>query len=161
MKLLELLRSYNKNIFITWDPVISASAGFTFHKKLSQKYVYHILQTIDLLTPNWNEILPLTGEEDAMKGAAIISEYCDVFLKGGHNIKTPGTDLLWINKQMKTLLPKKNVRNEKHGTGCVLSAAITAYMALGNNLESSCELAKEYTYQFLISNESRLGYHNR
>ena len=158
-ELMELLRSYNKKIHIMWDPVISATSGYTFHKKLSQKYLYHIFQTIDLLTPNWNEIKLLTGEEDAIKAARAIAEYCNVFLKGGHSTETPGTDLLWKNKKLVILKPNVIAKSDKHGTGCVLSAAITAYLALGNTLERSCGLAKEYTYQYLISNETRLGYH--
>ncbi|WP_432803752.1 bifunctional hydroxymethylpyrimidine kinase/phosphomethylpyrimidine kinase [Chitinophaga horti] len=47
----------------------------------------------------------------------------------------------------------------KHGSGCVLSAAITANLALGDPLVRACGKAKAYTYQFLKSNSSLLGLH--
>jgi len=47
----------------------------------------------------------------------------------------------------------------KHGTGCVLSASITACMSKGNSLTDSCIQAKQYVEQFIQSNETNLGYH--
>lgn len=160
-EIIELLLGYNNNIKIVWDPIISASAGFTFHKKLSRKYLQHIFQAIDIITPNWKEVQVLTGEEDVVKGAEQLATYCNVYLKGGHNIEIPATDMLWLNKKIDILHPKEISELDKHGTGCVLSSALTAYLALGNPMHKSCELAKEYTFQFLISNETNLGYHSR
>ena len=39
------------------------------------------------------------------------------------------------------LLPKTNKCYEKHGSGCVLSSAITANLALGQTLQMACENA--------------------
>jgi len=36
-----------------------------------------------------------------------------------------------------------------HGTGCTLSSAITAHIALGYNMAVSIRLAKEYLYKAL------------
>ena len=47
----------------------------------------------------------------------------------------------------------------KHGTGCVLSAAIIANLAKGNSLPESCKKAKQYVFDFIKSNKTRLGYH--
>jgi len=48
---------------------------------------------------------------------------------------------------------------EKHGSGCVLSAAIVAGLARGESLVDACRLGKEYTARVLASNETLLGYH--
>ena len=158
-ELLELLKAYDKNIRIIWDPILKASAGFDFHKKLSRKHLTHVLNTIEMVTPNWQEVQALSGEKDAVNGAQKIAEYCHVYLKGGHSVETPATDMLWINKQLDILHPESITDLEKHGTGCVLSSAILSYLALGNSLKRSCELAKKHTLEFLLSNESNLGYH--
>ena len=158
-EIIELLLGYNNEIKIVWDPILKASVGFSFHKKLSKKYLQHIFETIEWITPNWQEVVALTGEKDAVNGAEIIGAFCNVYLKGGHSIETPATDMIWINRKLDILHPKEISELEKHGTGCVLSSAITAYLALGNSMHKSCELAKEYTYRFLISNKTNLGFH--
>ena len=48
---------------------------------------------------------------------------------------------------------------DKHGTGCVLSASITANLALGESLKESCRLAKKYVTGFIASNDQPLGFH--
>lgn len=67
--------------------------------------------------------------------------------------------MLWINKKLDILHPKEITAFGKHGSGCVLSSALTAYLALGHSAAKAAELAKAYTYQFLISNDRNLGYH--
>ncbi|MFH2142806.1 MAG: bifunctional hydroxymethylpyrimidine kinase/phosphomethylpyrimidine kinase, partial [Bacteroidota bacterium] len=47
----------------------------------------------------------------------------------------------------------------KHGTGCVLSAALIANLAMRYDLEESCINAKKYVEKFIISNKGKLGYH--
>lgn len=158
--IIELLKAHNPDIKIIWDPILRASAGFDFHKKISKKELKYILKNIFLITPNWNEIKPLSNEDDVVNGAEKLTKHCAVFLKGGHNIETPATDLLFIEDSIEVFHPTKITQLEKHGSGCVLSSALTAYLALGNSLHQSCVLAKEYTYNFLISNETKLGYHS-
>jgi hydroxymethylpyrimidine/phosphomethylpyrimidine kinase len=47
----------------------------------------------------------------------------------------------------------------KHGSGCVLSSALTANLALGHPLPVAAKRAKRYTEQFLTSNKTLLGWH--
>jgi hydroxymethylpyrimidine/phosphomethylpyrimidine kinase len=51
-------------------------------------------------------------------------------------------------------------KTEKHGSGCVLSAAITASLAKGDTLENAISKGKEYVTDFLKSNNTLLGYHS-
>ena len=157
--IIELLKAHNDKVKIIWDPILRASAGFDFHQKIPKKYLKYVLKNIYLITPNWEEIKPLSNEQDAITGAEKIAQYCSVYLKGGHNVETPATDILFVEDSLEIFHPKHITDLHKHGSGCVLSSAITGYLALGNTLYQSCELAKEYTYKFLISNESKLGYH--
>jgi hydroxymethylpyrimidine/phosphomethylpyrimidine kinase len=48
---------------------------------------------------------------------------------------------------------------EKHGSGCVLSSAVTANLAKGFKIHPACLRAKDYTTTFLLSNKNLLGYH--
>ncbi|HOU46779.1 MAG TPA: hydroxymethylpyrimidine/phosphomethylpyrimidine kinase [Chitinophagales bacterium] len=158
--IIQLLYVNNSAVKIIWDPILRASAGFNFHKKIPHKKIKNILKSIHFITPNWNEAAYLLNENDAIKSSEKLSEYCNVYLKGGHNIETPATDMLWINKKLDILHPKEITAFGKHGTGCVLSSALTAYLALGYSAAKAATFAKEYTYQFLISNAQNLGYHS-
>jgi hydroxymethylpyrimidine/phosphomethylpyrimidine kinase len=85
--------------------------------------------------------------------------FCSVLLKGGHRPDEVGTDTLYepaghtvIEAGVEKVFPK-------HGSGCVLSAAITARLAQGQTLQQACRDAKKYIESFLNSNQSLLGYH--
>jgi hydroxymethylpyrimidine/phosphomethylpyrimidine kinase len=102
----------------------------------------------------------LSGNEDAKRGAEQLSKFCNVYLKGGHSQTKPGYDHLFLkdNKRF-SFRPKLKDLEGKHGSGCVLSSAITANLARGENLHRSCWKAKEYTERFLSSTDTLIGYH--
>jgi hydroxymethylpyrimidine/phosphomethylpyrimidine kinase len=144
------LKTMYPGVFLVWDPIIKASAGFNFHEDLRLAGFFHGL--IDLITPNEMEFHQL--------GFDVHLPDCAVLLKGGHRTTKNGIDTLFQNGQ-KLDIPGKPIHNkaDKHGTGCVLSAAIVACLAKGNNLLNACTHAKRYTESFIQSNEGKLGYH--
>ncbi len=158
-QLIQWIRSVQPDAVILWDPILKASAGFEFHKNNEQKTVKKILKNITLITPNIPEVIQLSGLSIANAGAAKLSKYCHVYLKGGHGNEKDVTDILYSGGKEFSFVSKKIKNGEKHGSGCVLSAAILSNLAKGNNLEKSCKMAKKYIHQFLSSNETLLGYH--
>ena len=58
------------------------------------------------------------------------------------------------------LCPEKKEVSIKHGSGCILSSAIAANIALGLDLKTACHKAKTYTETKLSSNKSLLAYHH-
>lgn len=143
-----------------WDPILKASAGFEIHKGFEKAKLHSILKKIYLITPNADEIKTLMGEKDEMKAAKELSKYCNVFLKGGHNEKNKGKDFLFTTEsKIFPFKAKKISETGKHGSGCVLSSAITANLANGLSLQRSCLKGKDYITKFLSSNKSLLGYH--
>ncbi|MFA4869058.1 MAG: hydroxymethylpyrimidine/phosphomethylpyrimidine kinase [Pedobacter sp.] len=155
------LKKEQSEIKIVMDPVMKASAGYTFHDwDNGLKQLLPVLKKIDLITPNYHEMLHLGGKNEVFTAAKIWSSYCPVLLKGGHNTKNIGTDYLYVDDHVHELKPDIKTIHQKHGSGCVLSAAITAMIAKGNGLLEACTLAKVNTEHFLNSNESLLGYHN-
>ncbi|SHL47531.1 hydroxymethylpyrimidine/phosphomethylpyrimidine kinase [Flavobacterium xanthum] len=146
---------------IVWDTVLKSTTEFSFTTIENQTVLIEILEKIDLITPNYNEILQLSSEEiNARKIAVILSKYCAVLLKGGHNPDEIGIDYLYRENDVFRLLPKETLVSEKHGSGCVLSAAITANLALEQDLQTACSTAKIYIETFLQSNKTKLGYHH-
>lgn len=159
LEISDLLLSLNPSIKIVVDPIFRASAGFDFHDNVRLEDLKEWLKNIYLLTPNAQELARIKEEANLMDVAQSLSEYCNVLYKGGHNEAQKGTDFLFQGKEVKELPPKEIVHYEKHGSGCVLSAAIVANLALGHDLHRACEKAKAYITRFLNSNETLLGYH--
>lgn len=160
LEITNLLLSLNPKIKIVVDPIFRASAGFDFHQNVSIEHLEKWLSNIYLLTPNAQELARINETEtDLMEVAHSLAEYCNILYKGGHNAIQKGTDFLFAGHKIHELTPKEIVAYEKHGSGCVLSAAIVANLALGHDLHRACEQAKEYITRFLNSNETLLGYH--
>ena len=155
------LKKLSPETKIVWDTVLKSSTEFDFLSIEDQNTLFEILKKIDLITPNYNEILQLSSKGINAKTEAIqLSKYCPILLKGGHNPDEIGIDSLYIQNNIYKFLPKTNKCYEKHGSGCVLSSAITANLALGQNLKVACENAKIYTENYLLSNPTKLGFHH-
>ena len=112
----------------------------------------HGALTIELLNPDG--VTPVIS-------AKKLSKYCNVLLKGGHSKTDIAEDVLFENDNRYVFSQDKINGGEKHGSGCVLSAAVTANLAKGYTLVESSRKAKNYTTGFLSCNVGLLGYHYR
>ena len=144
---------------IVYDPVLKASAGFEFHKILPEQFM-QMIEGVYCITPNIPEANLLFGADDLEDKLEVCSETVNVYLKGGHGTGSIITDLLFTKDHTYAFPNDRLPKGEKHGSGCVLSSALTAQLALGNDIEVASENANAYTYKFLASNETLLGYHN-
>jgi len=155
-----LIKKLSPETKIVWDTVLKSTTEFDFLTIENQNDLVAILNEIDLITPNYNEILKLDSKEKSVEiSIEKLSKNCAVLLKGGHHPTEVGTDYLHTQNQFFRLSPKNTKIHQKHGSGCVLSAAITANLALGQNLLNACKNAKSYTENFLLSNPTQLGNH--
>lgn len=161
LEVVSYLKGHAPNIRIVMDPVLKASAGYAFHDwENGLEKLEPVLRQLDLITPNYPEMLSMGAQNEALLAAKQWAVYCPVLLKGGHQSKNKGWDYLFENGQLHELQPDVAGVYQKHGSGCVLSAAITAQLAKGENLLDACTSAKKYIGKFLNSNSSLLGYHN-
>lgn len=141
-----------------WDPVLRSSSGFDFHSDPDKKLVLSICEKIFLITPNCMEAMQLMNETDGLAAARLMSKKTNVLLKsyrgyGNH------CDILCSGGGEEVIETNETFDLQKHGSGCVLSSAITAFLAREKELNTSCRLAKEYTASFLKSEEGLLGSH--
>lgn len=160
LQLLNLVQRLSPETKLIWDPILRASAGFTFHEQVQAAQLQALCQRLHLITPNWNEIQQLIPALPPQEAAAALSRYCHVLLKGGHNQEKPGYDYLYYKGVARAFRPKQEVPQGKHGSGCVLSAAVTALLAQDYPMHKACRRAKDYTTRFLNSNGTWLGYHH-
>ncbi|MBP4136504.1 hydroxymethylpyrimidine/phosphomethylpyrimidine kinase [Flavobacterium geliluteum] len=153
------IKQLSPNTKIVWDTVLKSSTEFDFISIKNQELLEAILSKIDLITPNYNEIRQLfpdflSGNFEAKKDSTT-----PILLKGGHNAEEVGTDYLYLQNETHKLLPSATICYEKHGSGCVLSSAITANLALGQSVEKACKNAKIYIEKYLNSSTTLIGYH--
>ncbi len=102
------------------------------------------------VTPNLPEAAALTGTEvtdraTMEQAARAIAELGPkhVLIKGGH-ATGPALDLLWSAGQTHEFAAERIISTNTHGTGCVLSAAITARLARGDSLIDAVRRAKHF-----------------
>ena len=116
-----------------------------------------------LVTPNLPEYEWLFGQENPANVAHTYQTA--LLLKGGHSTEASSavTDRLYPPTPHGEVYQFTQPRSalSKHGTGCVLSAAITAYLALGHGLPESCRLAQAYVARYIESDSGLLGRHPR
>lgn len=160
-KVVDLLEKHSevKPPKIIWDPILKASAGFTFHDALSANQLKVLLKRLYLITPNLEEASALFPNVD-WNAIEVSPTLCNILLKGGHNSSAESTDVLYTETGKQEFVTER-LNNDKHGTGCVLSSAIVANLTGCFDLPRACLKAKEYVTQFIESNNTMLGNHKR
>jgi hydroxymethylpyrimidine/phosphomethylpyrimidine kinase len=158
-ELIGWLKRQSPVVRIIWDPVLKATAGYEFHAQPDAALLQAICRELALITPNRPEALRLTPAASAEAAAEALAAWCPVLLKGGHDTATLATDLLLVGGERHAFSAPRLPHGEKHGSGCVLSAAILARLALCDDLAAACQRGKAYTAAFLGSNDTLLGYH--
>lgn len=158
----DVIKDNNPNAFILWDTVLSASSGYPFIQSINPNKLKDVLSKINLITPNITEAKKLASMQDENEAALFLSNYCAVLLKGGHNLDETkkGIDNLYCLGAEYKIEPMLDNFYDKHGTGCILSAAILANLAKGENIEISCKKAKIYLEVISNSNSGLLAYHH-
>ena len=158
-RIVDYVREKSPKAFIVWDPIASASAGYHFMRGIEQDDFLPIMSNIDLVTPNAEEFALLGLGLAASRDQIELGKDFAILLKGGHSVGGDSVDTLWAKdgKQYKFSSPRIP-GDGKHGTGCNLSSAIVANLALGKSLTESCQIAKNYMDEFIKSGEGRLGF---
>lgn len=138
---------------VVFDPVMVATSGDKLIEDNTVSVIKKVLFPISqLITPNIDEAVVLTGrtinDENDMKDAAdtLIQSGCKaVLLKGGH-LKGENIFDVYANQQGKMVVytsPYIKSTNV-HGTGCTLSSAIAAYLAMNHSFEDAIVKGREY-----------------
>ena len=104
-----------------------------------------------VITPNLYETSALVGRDvttlDDMKRAAEQLQGLGsraVLVKGGHLPGERAIDVLYDGSEMVELDGPRFDTEDTHGTGCAISAAITARLAHGDDLVTAVRFAKEF-----------------
>ena len=130
--------------------MISKSGASLLERDAIDALVTALVPRVAVVTPNVPEAEALTGIEirnvdDLRRAARRLVELGAraAFVKGGH-LDGPAIDVIWDGRTLTELsAPRVNTRHT-HGTGCTLSAALAARLALGDDLATAARAAKDY-----------------
>jgi hydroxymethylpyrimidine/phosphomethylpyrimidine kinase len=133
------------------DPVMISKSGASLMEAAgTQALKTRLLRHATLVTPNIPEAESLTGmpvanPEDMLAAAERILDFGAkaVLLKGGH-LRGEPVDLLAGPGKPVWMSGTRVDTPHTHGTGCTYSAAITAGLALGQNLADAVRAAKAF-----------------
>lgn len=147
----EGIRRYKIKMLIV-DPVLRAKGGQPLLRPDAQQaLVREILPLAFMATPNIPEAEALAGliikDARAMEEAAkriIDMGPGHVIVKGGHLLGERCGDLLYDGRRSHLLDATRIQTKNTHGTGCTLSAAIAAHLALGLDVLEAAQRAKAY-----------------
>ncbi|NRA11979.1 MAG: hydroxymethylpyrimidine/phosphomethylpyrimidine kinase [Crocinitomicaceae bacterium] len=158
--ILESLKALNPTVRVVLDPVLKATAGYDFHSEDELSVLDSILDSIFVITPNFEEIKQLYPEKTIEDTIEFLSSKTNLYLKGGHRTDQVGLDQLFYDKIVQLNIEPRGMNiSPKHGSGCVLSSSLASNLMLGHSIEEAAVLSKRYTEQFLSSNTSLLGNH--
>jgi len=133
------------------DPVLTASTGTALAlEDLPKAVLAELIPRALLVTPNIDEAVVLTGIhiETVADMHAAASRLIDAgakacLIKGGH-LAGPATDVFMVGRAARELVADRLSVPHTHGTGCQLSAAITAFLAQGLDLEEAVTNGKAF-----------------
>lgn len=153
------------------DPVVRSTSGFDLIDEPALRSLIELLFPVaDVVTPNLAEAERISGLR--ISGRAGILEAADairslgaknVLIKGGHapeEMNIPegaagntrkAVDFLFEGDKLTEIELPYIVTEATHGTGCVLSSAIAACLALGYDLESSVRSAKSFVHKAILA----------
>jgi len=147
------------------DPVMVATSGDLLLEQDAVGVIRdHLLPQATLVTPNLHEAAILVGEpiedEDGMARAAekIAGEMGAraVLVKGGHLMSDERIVDILYDGDVHAFRGRRLATTSTHGTGCTLSAAITAQLAKGESLHAAVRTSIDYV-QSAIATAPGLG----
>ncbi|XRO76264.1 thiamine-phosphate synthase family protein [Methanocaldococcus sp. 10A] len=148
--LLKYIDKYNLKVIC--DPVLASTTKFSFvDEELMKKYV-QLFNKSFLITPNREEYERII---DFVKNNNLkIKDDLYILVTGTDDILKTGSETVNTFKGFK-------VEREVHGTGCVYSTAITAFLSKGYVLEDAIREAKRFVLSSIIyAKKTKFGYNS-
>jgi len=142
------------------DPVMIATSGDRLiDPEATSVLLKRLFPMARLVTPNLAEAAVLSGAEVAQtvgemedQGRRLLEcGPAGVLIKGGHGGQAEAIDVLVTHDGVRRFSGPRIDTRHTHGSGCTLSAAITAHLARGLGLEEAVSLAKSFVSAAIAS----------
>jgi hydroxymethylpyrimidine/phosphomethylpyrimidine kinase len=145
------------------DPVMQSTSGAALMEPSALGALRELLPFAALVTPNLSEAEVLTGlrvsDAGSMADAArrLVQLGARAALVTGGHLPGDAIDVLCHTHRIVELRAPRIAVPRTHGTGCALSAAIAAGLALGHDLEAAVRTAKHWLTRALET-ATRVGH---
>jgi hydroxymethylpyrimidine/phosphomethylpyrimidine kinase len=145
---------------VVLDPVMVATSGDRLiAEETIAVLVRELFPRVQLLTPNLDEAAlllghPLSEVAQLPQAAADLQAMgaTGVLLKGGHLAGNEVVDVLALAGQEALQFNAARIHSHNvHGTGCSLSSAIAAHLALGHRMDSAVAHARQFILQAIAT----------
>lgn len=144
-----------KDLALVLDPVMVAKSGDRLLKTEAIEALKELLIPLsNIITPNIPETYELLGYEADTKTVAkelLKLGTQAVVVKGGHLEGDECIDTLLTGDKFYEFQNSRIDTPHTHGTGCTFSSAITSFLAQGNSIEYSVEMANKYIHSAIES----------
>jgi hydroxymethylpyrimidine kinase/phosphomethylpyrimidine kinase/thiamine-phosphate diphosphorylase len=145
--------------FVVWDPVFRTSSGGQLGT-LSQDTVTELLKSVDVVTPNTDELCSLTNSTRRLSSVEDMKAQAkqllalgahSVLVKGGHLFDNEShsevCDVFVTPEQTYTFSVNYSSGGKLRGTGCMLASALCAFVARHYDVPDALTLAVAYVNQ--------------
>jgi hydroxymethylpyrimidine/phosphomethylpyrimidine kinase len=141
------------------DPVMVATSGDPLLERDAVEAIRdELVPLAEIVTPNLDEASILTGmsitDVDGMMAAAhrlvTVNGARAALVKGGH-LRAPAAIDILFDGEMHVFEHRRIETRSTHGTGCTLSSAIAANLALGANLIESVRTSLDYVHRAIAT----------
>ncbi|MDX2265267.1 MAG: bifunctional hydroxymethylpyrimidine kinase/phosphomethylpyrimidine kinase [Hyphomicrobiales bacterium] len=145
---------------IVLDPVMVATSGASLLRPGAEMALLaKLLPIATIITPNLPEAAKLlraaVAVDEAMmaRQAELLIAFGSkaVLLKGGHAKGEEAADIYSDGDATYRFATPRIATSNTHGTGCTLSSAIAAYMALGRSLRDAVPAAKAFVTEAILN----------
>jgi len=141
------------------DPVMVATSGDPLLDKQAERTVRdHLVSLATLVTPNLDEASILVEDEiDSLSkmeeaGKALVHMGAmAALIKGGHLEEDEIVDVLVMPDSIRRMSHPKIDSSSTHGTGCTLSSAIVAGLALGRDVEDAVVVGLDFVQRAIAT----------
>lgn len=146
--------------FVVLDPVVTATTGTTLMEHSAAAVLLQELAPLStLITPNLPEARLLAEQniesvDDMLEAAHTLQQRgaSAVLVKGGHMPGDTLSDVLLLADGSEHVFTDTRIDTRNtHGTGCTLSAAIAAHLALGADMLRAVQRGRDYVRNALTA----------
>lgn len=159
----------NPDLVVVLDPVMIAASGDPLITVQAMDELKKLLPLATLITPNLAEAQQLLGitiqsiDEFSAAAIALADQYqTSIYLKGGHLSADHQARDIFLNinnSQHRWLTAPRIITDNTHGTGCTLSSAICANLAVNSDVDVAVTHAKQYiTEAIRLGSQKKIGH---
>lgn len=148
----------NNTLPVVFDPVLGSTTGYSFADTTSYPILCDLLPATTVISPNLHEALLLTGKTEPQSAAkALLEKGCEYILitdTDPSNEKV--VNHLYYRNGQCNIYTWERLHGSYHGSGCTLSAAISAGLAKKIDPKIAIEYAQKFTW-YALKNGLEIG----